>query len=259
MSTQLLQPFDARNIDPTQMGGSLPVGRHPVIIEKSEIAENSAKDGGFLALTLKIIDGPQAGQTGVYRLNLYNKSPQACDIANRQLSAICHVTGVFQVNHADQLHNIPFLIEVDFQKGDEARAKGYTEVKKVFDRNGNEPGKPPAQQNAQPAGAGFGQQPQQPQQPQQQPQQQPATGAAWGGAPAQGQPAAQQPAAGGAAWGQGQPQQQPAQQQPAQGQQPAWGAPQGQQPAQQQPAQQAGGWQQAQGAPAAGGAPWGQR
>jgi hypothetical protein len=227
---QLIQAFNAQQYDPTQGGGSLPVGRHPVIIESSEVKANKANDGGYLQLNLKLIDGPQTGTTGAYRLNLYHSNPQTAEIAHRQLSAICHVIGVFNVQDSQQLHNIPFIVEVGLQKGEEAAQKGYTEVKKVFDINGNEPGK--AGQGAAPAQpqgqGGFGQQ-----QPAQQPQQ-PQGGGAWG----------QQPA------------QQPAQA-PAQGQQaPAWGAP-AQAPAQ-APAPAAGGWQQGNAAPA-GGAPWGQR
>ena len=230
---QLLQAFNAQQFDPTQGGGSLPVGRHPVIIESSEVKANKANDGGYLQLNVKLIDGPQTGTTGAYRLNLYHSNPQTAEIAHRQLSAICHCVGVFNVQDSSQLHNIPFIIEVGLQKGEEAAQKGYTEVKKVFDINGNEPGKagqgaPAAQPQQQPAQGGFGQQ-----QPAQQPQ---GNAPAWGG----GQPAQQQP--------QGAPA----------GNAPAWGQQPAQQPAAQQPAQQAGGWQQGGAAPA-GAAPWGQR
>ena len=236
---QLIQAFNAQQYDPTQGGGNLPVGRHPSIIESSEVKANKANDGGYLQLNVKLIDGPQTGATGAYRLNLYHSNPQTAEIAHRQLSAICHCVGVFNVQDSSQLHNIPFIIEVGLQKGEEAAQKGYTEVKKVFDINGNEPGK---------AGQGA---------PAAQPQQQPAAqgGGAWGGQPAQ-QPAAQ-PQGNAPAWGGGQPAQQQPQGAPA-GNAPAWGQQPAQQPAAQQPAQQAGGWQQGGAAPA-GGAPWGQR
>jgi len=203
---QLIQAFNAQQYDPTQGVGSLPIGKHPVIIESSEVKANKANDGGYLQLNLRIIDGPQQGTTGAYRLNLYHSNQQTVEIAHRQLSAICHVIGVFQVTDSSQLHNLPFLIEVGPQKNDPQ----YTEVKKVFDMNGNEPGK-----------AGAGAPAAQPQQ--QQPQGQP--NGAWGGAP-QGQQ--QQPAQGGG-WQQGG---QPAQGggwqqggQPAQGGAPAGAAP----------------------------------
>lgn len=234
---QLIQPFNAQQYDPTQGVGSLPIGKHPVIVETSEVKANKANDGGYLQLNLRIIGGPQAGTTGAYRLNLYHTNQQTVEIAHRQLSAVCHVIGVFQINDSSQLHGIPFLIEVGPQKNDPQ----YTEVKKVFDMNGNEPGK--AGQGAAPAqpqqaAAGFGQQPQ---------------GQGGFGQQPQQQPAQQQPAQGGAAWGQ-QPQQQP------QGNGAAWG---GQQPQQNAAPQggQPGGWQQQPqgGAPAGGVAPWGAR
>ena len=235
---QLLQAFNAQQFDPTQGGGSLPVGRHPVIIESSEVKANKANDGGYLQLNLKLIDGPQMGTTGAYRLNLYHSNPQTAEIAHRQLSAICHVIGVFNVQDSQQLHNIPFIVEVGLQKGEEAAQKGYTEVKKVFDINGNEPGK---------AGQGA---------PAAQPQQQPAAQGGFGQQQPAQQPAAQ-PQGNAPAWGGGQPAQQQPQGAPA-GNAPAWGQQPAQQPAAQQPAQQAGGWQQGGAAPA-GGAPWGQR
>ena len=235
---QLLQAFNAQQFDPTQGGGSLPVGRHPVIIESSEVKANKANDGGYLQLNVKLIDGPQTGTTGAYRLNLYHSNPQTAEIAHRQLSAICHCVGVFNVQDSGQLHNIPFIIEVGLQKGEEAAQKGYTEVKKVFDINGNEPGK---------AGQGA---------PAAQPQQQPAAQGGFGQQQPSQQPAAQ-PQGNAPAWGGGQPAQQQPQGAPA-GNAPAWGQQPAQQPAAQQPTQQAGGWQQGGGAPA-GGAPWGQR
>lgn len=235
---QLIQAFNAQQFDPTQGVGSLPIGKHPVIVESSEVKANKANDGGYLQLNLRITDGPQQGTTGAYRLNLYHSNPQTAEIAHRQLSAICHVIGVFNVQDSQQLHNIPFIAEVGLQKGEEAAQKGYTEVKKVFDINGNEPGK---------AGQGA---------PAAQPQQQPAAQGGFGQQQPAQQPAAQ-PQGNAPAWGGGQPAQQQPQGAPA-GNAPAWGQQPAQQPAAQQPAQQAGGWQQGGAAPA-GGAPWGQR
>lgn len=243
---QLIQAFNAQQYDPTQGVGGLPIGKHPVVVDSSEVKPNKENNGGYLQLNLKIIDGPQTGTVGAYRLNLYHSNQQTVEIAHKQLSAVCHVTGVFMLQDSAQLHNIPFIVEVGPQKNDPQ----YTEVKKVFDINGNEPGKAgQGQAPAQPAAAapqGFGQQ--QPQQPAQ--QQAPA---AWG-APQGQQAAPQQPQGNAPAWGQA-PAQQPAQ---APAAAPAWGNQQ-QAPAQQQaPQQPAAGWQQG-AAPAGANPPWGQR
>lgn len=185
---QLLQGFDATTIDPTQGAGQMPIGKHPVAITGSEVKATQAQNGGMLVLDLSIIDGPNKGQTGAYRLNLYNANQKAVEIAQKQLSAICHVTGVFKVSDSSQLHNIPFIVEVGYQKGEEPgpnnpEAKGYTEVKRVYDINGNEPGKKASNPAPQPAA--------------QAPTAAPAAAPAWnstGNPPAQAQPPAAAPA-----------------------------------------------------------------
>ena len=137
---QLPTAFNAQEHNPSQSAGSLPIGKHAVVIESSEVKSNKANDGGYIQLNLMVTEGPQAGSKGPYRLNMYHSNPQVVEIANKQFSAVCHVTGIFNVQDSQQLHNIPFMIEVAPQKN----KPEYTEVKRVFDAAGNEPGKAPA-------------------------------------------------------------------------------------------------------------------
>lgn len=219
---QLMSPFDATKFDPTQGVPSLPVGKHPVVIVNDEVKPTKDNSGGLLELTVEIADGPSKGMKGAIRLNLYNQSQQAVEIAHRQLSAICHCVGVFQLTDGRQLHNLPFMIEVALQKDPEAAKKGYTEVVRYYDRNGNEPGKPGSQGTAAQTQGG-------------------AQSGGWGHGAGQ----QQQPPQGGQQGGQwGQP-----------------GGGQQQQPPQNPNPPAGGGWSQGQGGGNAGGgnAPWGQR
>lgn len=219
-------------------GGGLPAGANGenvkykcVIINSSQqnVEKNGMVTGGYLALELTPIEGPLSGTKHTDRLNLHHTNPQTVEIANKQLSAYCHVTGKFQFTDTAELHNIPLIVEIGLQK--EPNPNKYTEVKAIFDINGNQPGK---------AGAGPQVQQQQPAPPMQPPAQVQATGQ-WQQPPAQ-QPApgvdnnvafpGQQQSPAQAGWGQPPAQQQaPAQQPPAQQQ---WGA-QGGAPAQQPP------------------------
>jgi hypothetical protein len=61
--------------------------------------------------------------TDVDRLNLHNKSPQAVEIANKQLAAYCAVTGVFAFNATEELHNKPFVVEIGPRKDTRNKAK----------------------------------------------------------------------------------------------------------------------------------------
>lgn len=155
MSTQFPQPFDARNIPPASVGTSqLPVSDkdgHLVTITDSEVKPTKSGDGGLLELTLTIMEGEFAGQNGIYRLNLWNSSDKARQIAQGQMSAVCHVTNVFNVQDSRQLHGIPFRAVVALQKGNEQNNNneaGYTEVKGVKFAGGGDPGKPNQQQQA---------------------------------------------------------------------------------------------------------------
>lgn len=239
--------FNAQQFEPRYGGsGGLPAGKYPVIITDTKQVPTKNNDGGYLAVELRVTEGPMQGGTHTDRLNLHNTNPETVRIANQQLSAYCHVTGVFQFQDTAQLHNIPFMVEIGPQKTGE-----YTEVKKLFDRNGNEPGKagagPQTQQSQPGAGAppaGFGPQ-------------------GGGGAPNAGQGGGWGPQGGGqpqggapgGGWG-GQPQGDPNQGQ-GQPQGGGWGgAPQGGQPQGDPNAGQAGGgW--GGGAPQGGG--WGPR
>lgn len=150
---QLMEPFNPLNHNPEQSGGQLPVGRHKVVIDGGEIKPTANNDGGMLILNLLVIEGEAAGSRGVYRLNLYNKSTDAVRIAQQQFSAVCHVIGVFQLgangDDASALFNIPFIVDVQTQKGEPK----YTEIKRVYDINGNEPQKRESSQAQQPAQA----------------------------------------------------------------------------------------------------------
>lgn len=280
-------------------GGGLPANedgtarRYKVVIVESSqenVEKNGMVVGGYLGFTLTPVEGPLAGVKHTDRLNLHNTNPKTVEIANKQLSAYCHVLNKHQFNDTAELHNIPFFVDIGLQK--DPNPNKYTEVKAIFDINGNEPGKagsgPAPQQQQQPnipqqpAGGvvaqggqqGWGQ-PQGAGQPQQGgnfggPQPDPNAGFnggfAGGGQPQQGagQPAIDNnvPMPGGPQGGQ--PQQGWGQQGGAapQGQQGqgGWGQPQGGAPQGQPQGQpQQGGWQQ-NGAPQGGGGPaWGQR
>lgn len=211
--------FDASNVEPAGNFEPVPAGWYTGRIVNSEMRPTQKGDGSYLNLEIELLDEGYAGRRVFDRLNLDNPNPTAVEIAYQQLSAICHATGVVQVQQSEQLHNIPMAVKVTVRPATEQYdanndVKGY----KALEGGGAPPQQPAPQQPPQ-------QQPQPQPAPQQQPQQ-----------PAPQQPAPQQPAP------QQQPQpQQPAPQQPQPGSEaPPWqgGQPEPQQPPQQQPPQQ---------------------
>lgn len=221
----MLQDFDASNVTPQQGISAHPPGMFDFAITHTYLKETKDKQG-----LLFVVEFTSPAGRIENRYNIYNNSPQAMEIAQKELSALCHAVGQFRVSYPKDAQGMPIFdkagmelrgkrgrMEVAPQLNKDGTPNGYVEVKKVFDVNGNEPGKAPAQ--SQPGGQPMQQQPgggwAQPQQqaPQQQPQGQ------WGGDP---QPQPEQP--------QSQPQPQPQQwgggQQPGQaqggGEKPPW-------------------------------------
>jgi hypothetical protein len=182
--------FNATGIQPATVAKpQLPVSDklgHLMMIVASDIVENKSKTGGYVELELSIIEGQYKGESGLYRINLFNPSEVAVRIAEGQMAALCLVTGVIDVKDTQQLHNIPFRGVVGYQKGEDPKvnpeANGYTEVKGVLHADGAAPGK---------SAAGPGQQAP-PQTPPSMPPQAPASqqqqtappaGQQWGGQP----------------------------------------------------------------------------
>lgn len=197
---QLQAPFNAQTVDPTQ-GGSfnqLPVGKHPVKIVASEIKPTADNSGGMIVFELEVIDGPNIGAHGPFRLNVYSSSDKARSIAESQLSALCHATGVFMLQDTAQLHGIPFAVDVEAQTltpqqvAQQAEGKTvtpFTQVRKILDINGNEPKGGGHQQAAAPAQQAA-------------PSPAPAPAAAWGGGAASTPAATPAAAPAASAWAQ---------------------------------------------------------
>jgi hypothetical protein len=226
---QLNAAFNARNFPPASADGGgnmLPPGEHRVHIVNSEIAPTKDGRSSMFVFHCEVIEGPLRGQSMKYRINIFNESPQARGIAERQLSSLCHVLNTYEVPDTAVLHGKPFIAVV--RANPTTDYPNATQISGVKDINGNDPGR---------AGAGASQP-----QPQSQPPAQPPQNGSWGGNAGASQPAASTPPASGN-WGGAQ-----AGQQPQNGATPAWGGTQqpaqqpSQQPSQQQPGQPPAAW-----------------
>ena len=88
--------FDASGVEPAVPFELLPPGKYRAQIVQSEMQPTKQGDGQMLWLELDILDGPHRGRKLWDRLNLVNRSQQTVEIAQRQLSAICHAIGQIQ-------------------------------------------------------------------------------------------------------------------------------------------------------------------
>lgn len=122
--------YDASNGETMGDTSPLPAGKYAAQIVKSEVREtkNFAQTGNrFVNLEFEVIEGDMKGRRFWSRLNLWNQSAQAVEIAQRELNTICHAVGKLRVADTEELHHRPMLVRVGFQKDDPTRneAKGY--------------------------------------------------------------------------------------------------------------------------------------
>ena len=128
--------FDATQVAPNTSPPPIPTGWYQGMIEATTMKPASNKMGSYLEVITVITTGAYQGRKVYDRLNLNNQNPVAVEIAQGTLSAICHATGVLQVQVAEQLHNIPLEVRVLLVPAEEGYdesndVKGYRKLDSV--------------------------------------------------------------------------------------------------------------------------------
>lgn len=109
---QLGGTFDATQVAPSQAFDVIPAGKYKVQITDSDMRATKDGNGQYLWLEMEILDGEFQGRKLWDRLNLQNSNAQAVEIAQRNLSALCHATGKLHVSDSQELHFIPVIASV---------------------------------------------------------------------------------------------------------------------------------------------------
>lgn len=110
MSVQLA--FNAQNVAPAENSfDMIPNGWYRQVIEKAELKPTKAGTGSYISLQVRIqgqVDtGEHANRVVFGNINYTNPNPEAQDIGQRQLSALCHAIGVMNLTAVEQLCGIP--------------------------------------------------------------------------------------------------------------------------------------------------------
>jgi len=104
--------FNAEEVEPQGSFEPIPAGWYTAMITQSEMKPTKNGAGEYLQLRLDVIDGEHEGRVLFDRLNLKNENQTAVEIAQRQLSAICHAVGVLTPNDSTELHDKPLKVKV---------------------------------------------------------------------------------------------------------------------------------------------------
>lgn len=126
-----LAGFDASTVEPQTSFDPVPAGKYLALISESEMKHTKNGSGQYLQFTFTVLDdGPYSGRKLWARLNLQNSNRTSEEIAQRELSAICHAVGVLRPQDSVELHNIPMIINVGMERNKDTneltnRIKGY--------------------------------------------------------------------------------------------------------------------------------------
>lgn len=128
MSLGVALNFNATAVEPATAFQAIEPGWYDAKIDESEMKPTKDGSGAYLKLRFSIIGGKHNNQKVFQNLNLKNANPTAVEIAQKQLSAICHSVNVLQLQNSAQLHGIPLKIKVRVRKDPTGQYEDSNEI-----------------------------------------------------------------------------------------------------------------------------------
>lgn len=109
--------FDASQGEEMSEHSLWPDGEYGLVITGSDIKETrSNPENRYLELEFGDFDGSANGRKYWVRLNLWNSSQVAVEIAQKEFTTICRAAGKLQVNDTVELHGIPMKVKIGSKK-----------------------------------------------------------------------------------------------------------------------------------------------
>ena len=130
-----LKGFDASNVPERLNFDAIPAGQYLMVITSSEKKDAKKVPNKYLELTFEVVDGMHKSRKVWTRLNIWNSSSQAVQIAMSELGEIARACGVAKPEDSSKLHNIPILVTIGIAK-EEYNGKKQNEIIK-YEPNGN--------------------------------------------------------------------------------------------------------------------------
>lgn len=118
---KLGKTFDSGQHDDMQSGfDPIPIGVYLAMVAESEIKTTKKKDGKYISLKFKILEGKYKGRFIWTNLNIINPNPVAVEIAQNELATLCRACGKVVIQDTQELHGIPIKMKIKITpaKGD---------------------------------------------------------------------------------------------------------------------------------------------
>lgn len=118
---QLKTAFDSGQHDDMQSGfDPIPAGEYLAMVVESEVKVTKKKDGEYISLKFKIMEGKYKGRFIWSNLNIVNPNPIAVEIAQSELATLCRACGKAVIQDTQELHGAPIKMKIKITpaKGD---------------------------------------------------------------------------------------------------------------------------------------------
>lgn len=108
--------FDASTVEPAGSYDLLPEGEYVVSVESCEMKQSKASGDQYLQFKFVVMQGEYTKRLIFHNINKWSKNEMARQIADRELSAICHATGIIKPRDTAELVGIPMLAKITIEK-----------------------------------------------------------------------------------------------------------------------------------------------
>lgn len=118
---QLKTTFDSGQHNDMQSGfDPIPAGEYLAMVVDSEVKVTKKKDGEYISLKFKFIEGKYKGRFIWSNLNIVNPNPIAVEIAQSELATLCRACGKAVIQDTQELHGVPIKMKIKITpaKGD---------------------------------------------------------------------------------------------------------------------------------------------
>lgn len=113
--------FNAAEIETTSREPVAP-GVYEAVVTESEMRPTKSGGGMGVNLTFEIIsEGPAKSRRVWMWINYQHPNVEAQRIGQEELARLCKAVGIGNLEDTEQLHNIPLLITVGYDKADRTR------------------------------------------------------------------------------------------------------------------------------------------